>query len=119
MRHRGRQVGGPRPECGHGDRQLAGQTTISGGHETRRLFMAAENKLNATVFAKGLHKMQVFVARNAKDIFHALSDERFNELFCSVHYRFSRVVIIPSYLRSALFAGPRSQRFPSPDPSSP
>jgi hypothetical protein len=47
--------------------------------------MSAEDKVNSAVFAEGLHKMQVFVARNAEDIFHALSGERFNELICSVH----------------------------------
>ena len=85
VRHGGRKVGGPGPERGHGNRGLAGQTTIGGSHETCCLLMAAENKFNAAILAQRLHEMQVFVARNAEYIFHALSGERLNELICSVH----------------------------------
>ena len=43
---RGDKVGRTRPQCRHANTSLAGETAISRGHKTRRLFVAVKDQLD-------------------------------------------------------------------------
>src|SRR5215469_12077009 len=64
---------------------MAGQPTISCGHERCRLFVARNHKLNLGA-PQRLYNVQVFLARYPEDSFNPFVLQSFNEEIRSFHH---------------------------------
>jgi|GEM_PF-1657403 len=64
----------PRPERGQADARFAGQPPVGIRHESRGLFVTAENKIDPAVVQRQ-HQVGVFLAGDAEDSFDPFSFE--------------------------------------------
>ena len=78
-------VGDPRDQVGrawtqrrHADSRPSGQPTIHVGHERRALLVMRGDELDAAVEQR-IHDVDIFLARNAEDVFDSLVLQAFNE----------------------------------------
>ena len=62
----------PGPKVDRQDAGLAGEAAVRGGHEARGLLVAVENQLDLFGAAQRFEQVEVFLARDAEEKFHAL-----------------------------------------------
>ena len=74
VRRSGYEIRRPGTKGGHAHPGLAGEAAVRSGHETRRLLVPGENDANARI-AKRLEQVQVLLAGDGEDKFHALGLE--------------------------------------------
>ena len=75
----GGEVGGARAKRRDADAGLAGQSAINGGHHARTLFVARQHKLDFLGVREAFEEIEIFLARDAEDVFAPLFLETFDE----------------------------------------
>ena len=76
--HAGDEVRGARPQGGEADTRVAREAAVDVGHEGGALLVACGDKADARAL-EGKHQVEVLLARDAKDVLHALGLEAVNE----------------------------------------
>ena len=85
IRHTGDEVGSAGAERREADSRLAGEAAVDVCHEGGALLVARCDEAHLAVQQR-IHHIDVFLSRDAEDVFHALVFETANEQLSSFHW---------------------------------